>query len=737
MLMIRIVSLFLVLTFSLTASAREGMWIPSTLAKLVIGDMQDEGLKLSAEDIYSINQSSLKDAIVHFNGGCTASVISEEGLILTNHHCGFSQIQYHSSLENDYLKNGFWAASFNEELPNQDLVATFVIRIEDVTTQLMSAKEGLEGQEASRALESKAADLINQAKEGTHYEAEIKPFFYGNAYYLIVTETYEDVRLVGAPPSSIGKFGGDTDNWEWPRHTGDFSLFRIYAGPDNKPAPYSVDNVPYKPRHSLPVSMKGVEENDFTMVFGFPGRTDQYLSAAAVKFITEEENPARIAMREASLGVIDAAMESSDLKRIQYAAKQSRISNAYKKWIGQNGGLERFYAIEKKENLEKEFSELAEKSSEFSHLSNVSERFESLYADYGEARLARTYLIEMYYYGPEVLRFSSRFENLAENYDSLKQVGALDAELEKLASGIDGFYKNYDRDTDLGIFTAQLPVFLEGAPQIISSSTLNSYVEKYRDPQLVAEAIYAKSIFDDQDQVELLVSGDSKKLLKKLSEDPVLKIGAELLDTFLDEVRKEYVTISSLEDDLMKDYLKAMMVLMPDKKYFPDANSTLRLTYGKVEGTEPVDGLEYKHYTTLDGIMAKYVPDDKEFDVPKRLIDLHRTKDYGQYATNGELRVCFLGSNHTTGGNSGSPAIGANGELVGLNFDRTWQSTMSDIMFNDEVCRNIMVDIKYVLFIIDKFAGADHLVQEMNLVYPKPADFQDRIRNSRTIENAQ
>jgi len=703
--------------FKLTA--HEGMWMPNTLAKLVINDMHDAGLKLSAEEIYSINQSSLKDAIVLFGGGCTAEVISNEGLILTNHHCGYSQIQYHSSLENDYLKNGFWAMDRSQELVNPQLTATFVVRIEDVTNKMLGAAAGLKGVERSTALRIKAKELESSAIEGTKYGAQIKPFFYGNAYYMIVTETFKDVRLVGAPPSSIGKFGGDTDNWEWPRHTGDFSLFRIYASVDNEPAEYAKENVPYQPKKSLEIDMSGIQPGEYTMVFGFPGTTYQYLTSYAVDYVTNVQNPARIEMRRASLSVIDAAMEASDANRIKYAAKQSRISNGYKKWIGQNMGLDRYRALELKKSQEKEFLKRL-KSGHYPDDEKILDQISTLYTENNKYQLGRDYLIEFYFYGPEMLRFSSRFTNLIENYDSLETTGQLTTVLEGLKKGLPSFFKNYDANVDKGILKIQSPIFFENSPQQLQSETMRAYVAKTnKNWDSFAEQVFEKSILDNPVALEELLSKSGKKILKTISRDPFYLISKEILDNYDNKIRSPFSAFRVKEDELMKEYLRLTMELFPNKNYFPDANSTLRLTYGKMEGSEPQDGMSYQPYTTLEGIYYKYVPGDKEFDVPARLLELYETKDYGPYATNGEMRVCILGSNHTTGGNSGSPALNAEGQLVGLNFDRTWESTMSDIMFNPEICRNIMVDAKYVLFIIDKFAGAGHLVEEMKLVYPK------------------
>ena len=614
-------SLLFVILIPITSLAHEGMWLPNTLASLVIDDMHDAGLKLSAEEIYSINQSSLKDAIVLFGGGCTAEVISDQGLILTNHHCGYSQIQYHSSLENDYLKNGFWAMNRDEELANPGLTATFVVRVEDVTDDIMAAVEGLSGRDRDIALAQQAQKLQQEAVEGTGYEANVKPFFYGNAYYMVVTETFNDVRLVGAPPSSIGKFGGDTDNWMWPRHTGDFSLFRIYASPENEPAEYAEENIPYTPKKHLEIDMGGIQPGEFTMVFGFPGRTFQYLTSYAVDYIVNTQNPARIEMREASLDVIDAAMESSDEIRIKYAAKQSRISNSYKKWIGQNLGLKRFQALEKKKEQEARFMEELKKSNAFPDHAELLNNLEGLYQENEKYELARDYLIEYFYYGPELIRFSTNFKNLIENYDSLESNNLMKAEIAKLENAMEGFYKNYDAKVDRVVFAVLTPIFLEKAPDVLISQTLREINEKSGDtPSEMADRVYEESLLDDRMALSELLEKKGKKISKTLANDPFYLIGEELLANYDENIQSQYAGFKSEETEAMRDYVALTMRLFPDEDYWPDANSTLRLTYGKMEGSVPSDAVIYNPYTTLEGVMAKYIPGDKEFDVPEKLI---------------------------------------------------------------------------------------------------------------------
>ena len=695
---------FLLLGFS--SLAKEGMWIP-TLLQAVEGDMQTTGLQISAEDIYSINHSSLKDAIVHFGGGCTAEMISSEGLLLTNHHCGYSQIQQHSSLENNYLEDGFWAMTRQDELKNPGLTATFIIRIEDVTDLVLKGVN--EGGETTFLSNIKNIEDNILSNEG--FDAKVKEFNYGNSYYVIVTQTYRDVRLVGAPPSSVGKFGGDTDNWMWPRHTGDFSMFRIYADKDNNPADISENNVPYHPKHSLPINMKGLKEGDFTMVYGFPGRTEQYLTSYGVDYVMNKSNPMRIDMRRASLAIIDKARNEDPLVKIQYAAKQSRISNSYKKWIGQNKGLAMVKAMDIKRNEEQVIID------KFPKYQAVLDRFQTLYNENEKYNFARDLFIEYYYVGPEILRFSMRFDDLVQNYDTLKVQGKLDEKIKKLKASTRSYFKNYQVGIDKEIFDVLTKKYMD----YMDADLVPEYLKTLQAKTLskgksTSEYVYKKSIFSNEEKVLAFLNKFKKGSIKKIKKDPVYRIASGAYNGYFEKVRPKYSEYSSEINALMKDHVLVLKEAFPDKVMWPDANSTLRLTYGKAEGTEPVDGKIYKFYTTAKGILEKYDPSNPDFVLPPRLIDLIKAKDYGQYATDGELRVCFLGSNHTTGGNSGSPALDGNGHLIGLNFDRTWESTMSDIMFDPNRCRNIMVDIKYVLFIIDKYAGAGHLIDEMELV---------------------
>jgi hypothetical protein len=713
-------ALTLTLTLAFTLRAAEGMWIPALLKSLNETDMKAMGLKLSAEDIYSVNKSSLKDAIVLFGGGCTAEVISTQGLILTNHHCGFSQIQSHSSVEHDYLTDGFWAMTKAEELTNPGLTATFIVRIEDVTAKVLDGTEGLDAAARAARIASnlQAIESATEKAEPKH-QADIKPFFYGNEYYMIVTKTYRDLRLVGAPPGGVGKFGGDTDNWMWPRHTGDFSIFRIYAGADNEPADYAAGNKPFVPAHSLPVSLKGTKPGDFTMVYGFPGQTQQYLHSSAVKFVVEEMNPRAIAMRDKSLAQINETMASSDRLRIAYASKQARIANAWKKWIGECKGLDRLHAIEKKQEMERKFADLVNQNPALSAVyGNVLKELESHYATGKQYLMARSMFGEFFYTGPEALRFASTFANLADNYAKLVTDGKLADEIRKLKEGTAGFYKNYDPMTDQKILAALYPMYIEGLDATLRPDIHAGLSTKYgSDWNRYAADAFSKSVFTDEARLNAFLDKFSKKSPKVIFNDPIYLLQKSVVGAWKDKAATQATAFEGKLQDLMRVYVKGMMTVFNDKKYWPDANSTLRVAYGKVEGSEPQDGVVYKPYTTMAGVLEKYVPGDREFDLPLRLVEMARSKQYGQYANaQGELVVAFTASNQTTGGNSGSPVIDGSGNLIGINFDRSWESTMSDIMYDPERCRNIIADIRYVLWTIDTYAGAKHLIDEMKII---------------------
>ena len=685
--------------------AKEGMWIP-TLLNLVEGDMQAMGLKLTAEDIYSINNSSLKDAVVHFNGGCTAEMVSAEGLLLTNHHCGYGQIQQHSTVDNDLLTNGFWAMSRDEELPNPGLTCTFIDRIEDVTLRLSRACVGLSGEARDSRMKEEMEAIVKAATEGKGLEGRVVAFDFGNSHYLITSRVFKDVRLVGAPPSAVGKFGGDTDNWVWPRHTGDFSVFRIYADADNQPSEYSADNVPYTPRHHFPVNVDGVEDGDFTMVFGFPGRTEQYLTSDAVEHVITRLNPMRIAMRDEGLAVINAARASSDALRIAYAAKQSSVANAWKKWKGQNRGLTELRALDKKRDLEARLKAATG--------STVVEELTALNGAFFPFLEARSLFIELAYYGPDVLNYAHGFAGLIEGTVEGEKRDAL---LKARRGEEPGFRKDYDATVDEQLLGRLIETYLTWMPDGMAPAGLEGEVAKAGGGTAWAKKLFDKSTFDNPESMQKLLDSDNPKAWSKLAKDPAYVLIERLRAHYFEVVAPEYGRLRGDIERASGAYTKALREAFPRKVFPVDANSTLRLTYGKVEGSAPYDGMQYNPLSTAKGILQKYVPGDPDFDMPERLVELLRNKEYGPYANSeGDLVVCFTGSNHTTGGNSGSPALDANGHLVGINFDRSWESTMSDILFDGSRCRNIMVDIRYVLWVMDVYAGAGHLVEEMTLV---------------------
>lgn len=703
--------LLLFVAFQMQAQ-QGGMWIPSMLKGMNESEMKSLGMKMSAQDIYDVNQSSLKDAIIHFNGGCTSEIISPKGLLLTNHHCGYGEIQKHSSVENDYLQDGFWAKDLASELPNPGMVATLIVSIHDVTTAVLEGVMQLpsEAEKQKRIQENIARVQATFPKEKWQ-DNRIRVFYEGNQYILFVTETFKDVRLVGAPPSSIGKFGSDTDNWVWPRHTGDFALFRIYAGKDNKPADYSKNNVPYTPKHFLPISLDGVAEGDFTMVFGFPGRTQEYLPAVAVEQIVNSLNPAKIAIRDAALKVQDGFMRKDQAIKIQYASKYASVANYWKKWIGESQGLKKSNAVQIKKDFEKEFQNRVTKSEKSAEYGNLLANFEKNYQAIDQYALARDYFVETVLRNTELLSVGFRLYQLEQVYKTRGEQAFTDRKNNTITS-LEGFYKDFNAKVDEKVFEQLMALYTKNSPLLPADI-------KALDIKKSTALIYGKSKLTSYKGTQELLKGDTKTIFKNLNKDAGYQLVKKLADNFYQNISPKYDEINLEIAALQRTYMKAQLELFPDGRYFPDANSTLRVTYGQVKGYSPSDAVYYEPVTHLEGVLEKYVPGDYEFDVPAKLIELINNKDYGQYAENGKMPVNFIATNHTTGGNSGSPAIDANGNLIGLNFDRVWEGTMSDIYYDPAICRNIMVDIRYVLFIVDKFANAKHLVDEMKLVHPK------------------
>ena len=705
----------LLLLFVVQLQAQQGgMWIPSLLQGMNEKEMKNLGMKMTAADIYSVNKSSLKDAVPHFNGGCTSEVISPKGLLLTNHHCGFDAIQNHSSVEHDYLTNGFWAYKMEEELPNEDMVVTFIVKIEDVTTKVLDGTASLTSEaEKQKKIQDNITALSASLPKESWQENKIRTFYEGNQYMLFVTETFKDIRLVGAPPSAIGKFGSDTDNWVWPRHTGDFSLFRIYADKNNRPASYSKDNVPYTPKHFLPVSLDGVKEDDFTLVFGYPGKTNEYLPAVAIAQIVNELNPAKIEIRDHALKVADGFMRKDNAIKIQYASKYASIANYWKKWIGETQGLKKSDAVAIKRKQEIAFQEKVVKARKQSEYGNLLADFENNYGEIAPYALARDYFYEVALRNTELLSVGYKLYQLEQVYNTKGEQFFTDRK-NNLVTGLGDFYKDFNPNLDKKVFEQLINLYATKAPkEFLPSNLLNINAAD------LATEIYGQSKLVDYNGLKALLSGDSKTVLANLNADKGFILIKNMADKYLKEVAPKYDEINLKITALQRTYMKAQLELNKGARIFPDANSTLRVTYGKVKGYAPKDATLYTPVTYLDGAMEKYIPGDYEFDVPAKLIDLYKKKDYGQYGENGKMPVCFIGTNHTTGGNSGSPAIDAYGNLIGLNFDRVWEGTMSDIYYDPSICRNVMVDIRYVLFIIDKYAGANNLIEELKLVHPK------------------
>jgi len=712
----RLVSIFiaLVISFNMSLRADEGMWLLPLLEQLNMGKMTELGLELSAEEIYSLNQPSIKDALVIFGGGCTAEIVSSQGLLLTNHHCGYGTIQSHSTVEHDYLKDGFWAMSKDEELANPGLSVTFLVRIEDVTDRVLKdVTNDMTERERADTINSVREEIINEATEGTHYRANVNSFFGGNNYYLLVYEIYNDVRLVGAPPSSIGKFGHDTDNWEWPRHTGDFSVFRVYMGPDGKPAEYSEDNVPLKPRYYLPVSAKGIDENDFAMILGYPGGTQRYMTSYGVDEVLTITHPNRIKIRGIRQEILMADMMADPKVNIQYASKYSGSSNYWKFSIGQKQGLERLNVKGKKETIEKRFTEWVNKNMERKELyGDALELIKTSIEGRAEYNNAQQYLSECLLRGTEL-------PSMARNAQGLLSALAGDDEQEideavrRLKQRAEGFYKDYNPPTDRKATKAMIKVFKEDIDPVYWPDFVVQIDEEFGgDVDKYVDYMFDNSIFTTEDKLmNFLADLDAEKL----ENDPALKNGMDIMMVYRDLMQKSGEFNINLEKG-RRLYIAGLRDMDPELVSYPDANFTMRLTYGSVLPYQPKDAVIYKHYTTMEGVMEKYVPGDYEFDLPDRLIELYEQKKFGKYADPaGHMPICFLTNNDITGGNSGSPVINGKGELIGLAFDGNWEAMSGDVAFEPDLQRCINVDIRYVLWIIDIYAGAGHLVEEMDI----------------------
>ncbi len=688
-----------------------GMWIPTELNEK---EMKELGMKISAKDIFDPSKPSIKDAVVQFNGGCTAEMISPQGLLLTNHHCGYGQIQKHSSVENDYLSNGFWASNMTAELPNPGVTVDFIADIHEVTAEVLKGTQKLQGKAADDKINANIENVKAGFKPKAWQKVVVKPVYYGNKYYAYIIETFKDVRLVGAPPSSIGKFGSDTDNWTWPRHTGDFAMFRVYADKNNMPAEYSKDNVPYKPKHFLPISIKDKKENDFTFVFGFPGRTTEYLPAIAVEKIMNETDPAMISVREVALKILNEKMRADDETRIKYASKYASVANYWKKWIGEVEGLKKSDAVGKKKQYEQM---LASKNPA---ISKTIDQLNALYTEQGPYALNRAYFGELMR-NAETLSLASQFINYIQSYEEGK---VNEQSLNNFKKRLTNIYRDYSGELDakvtaelLALYNAKTPKqFLPAGFDQFSDGKKNlETVENWSRNSIVSGrgSLNGATTISDIDKV----FANQAELIKTLKNDPLIQLTAAIRNQYAVHTEAKYNALQQQIDAMQKTYMAQQMETDKDRQFFPDANSTLRVTYGQVKGSNPRDAVYYGYQTHLSGVMEKYVPGDYEFDVPAKLVNLYNTKDYGVYKDQtGDVPVNFTATNHTTGGNSGSPALDAEGNLIGLNFDRQWEGTMSDINFDPRFSRNIMVDSKYILFIVDKYADAKWLLNEMKIV---------------------
>lgn len=686
--------------------AAEGMWLPVLIEKFNIDVMHENGFKLTADDIYNINNASMKDGVMIFGGGCTAELISPEGLILTNHHCGFSHIQKHSSVQNDYLTNGFWATNRSEELSNSGLSVTFLKQMRDVTSDVLNGiNDKINEEERKRIIKQKSDSIIDKAIKNTHFKAEVESFYEGNQYFLFVNEVFTDVRLVGAPPSAVGGFGGDTDNWVWPRHSGDFSLFRIYADANNLPKDYSDDNVPYSAPYFFPISLKGVSPNDFTMVFGYPGSTNQYCHSNHIEMLVNTLYPALIDVRTQKLDIIHHYSNLNPEYRIKYAAKEASVSNAWKKWQGEIKGLTRFEVVEKKKELEKG---ILQKYNTEQNVAEMFDKYSELYHQLTQVNVSYMLLREVFLSnGAECFTIANKMGNHV--ISTTKKGNNLDKSL------IASTYKDYSTEVDKALTEKLLTVILTKVePKYIPATLLKIAEKEKNNTQNITTRLFDKTIFSDSAFVH---ANMGKHLNKKVSKDPCYLIFDEVLDIYYKNLMPAVNSIQLQIDSLNRIFTKLQMDFAQDKVLFPNANSTLRLTYGKVEGYRPRDGVVYDYITTHEGILEKDNPDIYDYNVPDKLRTLLTEANFGPYALpDGRLPVCFAASNHTTGGNSGSPVLNAEGHLVGINFDRAWDGVMSDLYYNQAICRNISVDIRYVLFIIDKFAGAGYLLDEMKII---------------------
>ena len=714
----KFLSIIIASFFSLSAIADEGMWLPQLLQAMNESDMQANGLQLTAEDLYSVNNSSLKDAIVSLGGFCTAEMISSEGLMLTNHHCAFGSIQEHSSVSNDYLKDGFWAMSRDEELVNEGLTASFLVSIDEVTARVLAElTDDMSEKERREKIREISKTIIDEKTADTHYNAKVKSFFGGNDFYILTYETFKDVRLVGSPPSAIGKFGGDTDNWMWPRHTGDFALYRIYCAPDGTPAEYSVENIAYQPKHHLPIQLDGVDNGDYTMIFGFPGSTDRYLTSFGVQEALDITNPTTVDIRDEKLAIMKAGMDANKKTKIQYAVKHAQTSNYWKYYIGQSKGLKAMKVYDKKVVLEDEFRIWV--SSDSLRKDKYGEALfliESAYNTNKTIALNRTYLNEAIFMGAEIMYWSFKMNRAVAGLpEKGKERVVAIRDIKKEARN---FYKDYNTSIDQELFGSMLEMYYYNVPKTQHAKVFKTIENqlfgfKKLDFDWYAKNVFNRSIFSSKEKFFTFLESPSSS---KIERDPAYKTLTSIYNQYLEQISPKRTIV---REELAKGnrlFIDGLREMNADKNYYPDANSTMRATYGNVGDYNPGEAMHYDYYTTIDGIIQKEDATNEEFIVPERLKELYAIGDYGRYADkDGNLRINFISNNDITGGNSGSPVINAWGEIVGTAFDGNWEAMSGDIAFEKEIQRTISVDIRYTMFIIDKFAGATHLINEMTM----------------------
>lgn len=706
-----------VIIISLKLYADEGMWLPFLLSETVEAEMKRLGMRITAEDIYSVNNSSLKDAVVLFGRGCTGVIVSEGGLLLTNHHCAIGRIQAHSTVENDYIKNGFWARSLEEELPNPGLEVRIVVYMKDVTDRILGkTPANVDENIRQQYIRMNITDVIKEATKNNQYEARVLPFFYGNQYILVVYEVFRDVRLVGAPPSYIGNFGGDTDNWMWPRYSGDFAWFRIYADKNNNPAPFSSDNVPYAPRRYVPITLQGVEEGDFAFVLGFPGRTNIYSTSHEVQMIRHQRNPVCIDIRRHRLDVIEKYMKLSDTIRIQYTARRSGIANFWKKMIGENSGIDRFQVIEKKQTQEQEIQNWLSEHSPDPQYAYLFQKFDSLYSSYVPAFVTNEILWDGAM-GIDIIRAAIQVYRLWEMINQTNQITTdIQNELQNLNRWSQQFYKEFNKSMDMEIFHRLLPYLLQ-LPEPYTVTRLHDLLKRHSSNEKFLHYLYDRSIFASYRQFnQLLETSSVKKLQKILNSDPVFLIALDIVH-LNNLCTRKLDSLNLIKQELYRHYIQILMQIYPDRHFWPDANQTLRVSYGTVSSTKPMDAVTYRYYTTTDGILERSLDENEDYEIKDAFREFLLSAQWGPYARkDGTMPVAFITNVHTTGGNSGSPVFNADGHLIGLNFDRAWEGVMSDYYYEPTISRNISVDIRYVLLITDLFANAQHIIKELKII---------------------